>query len=606
MTMHLDGARPHTWQLRECNFTPGDYDAVVQQNVRTTTFRLDLQNAPEGTNSSFAYAIMVNDPDPLDAVQVGQHVRVHVSNTPTPARPAAPAPRRAPGVTRVDLDCTAMTIRLDGPRAHTWRLSSCDFTPGDYEATVARNVRTTTFRLDLRDAPSAHSAFQYAMFANDPDPLDAVEIGQSVHVHASGPAPAAAQAGSGTTGAGGGQAGSNLNFHVAVIDGATYEQISGRHVGDLSGFQLGPGFRVLDAGASGGGASLGAGGPSVLPGAGFGILGAQPFTPRPTDPWAGTFGDQWAGGGGAAYEAAARARAAATGGFVPSWALDPATQNAWQGMRLGQLSPQEMQLVQDVLDAPDVLLGRSINVRGQGGFVLDDWLLSRGIQWSQRWQDVYNRALYARTSTGIPIRAMAGGGYTLGEATAAERGAATSRVGNEPFWPENTVPLGDVLGQLPEQTGLRARLAALPPGTIVRGVVKAGGTILLIYSVYESATRIADAPPERRGIVVGQELGSFAGGWVGAALSSALAGAVVCSETGPGALVCSLAFGIAGGITGSTIGSGMGGSAAASLQQIGQLLRDPQQLLDAGAMLLPADQRRRYFDSQEFLRQAGF
>ncbi len=41
-------------------------------------------------------------------------------------------------------------------------------------------------------------------------------------------------------------------------------------------------------------------------------------------------------------------------------------------------------------------------------------------------------------------------------------------------------------------------------------------------------------------------------------MGSALGGAFVCSETGPGAFFCAVGFGIAGGATGSVIGGSIG------------------------------------------------
>ena len=98
-----------------------------------------------------------------------------------------------------------------------------------------------------------------------------------------------------------------------------------------------------------------------------------------------TFSEKWANGGAAAFEQAARENAAATGIFVPSWALAPESQMGWSGAdaALTQMSDEELQLVEDLLNAPEALVGRSGVIEGQGKFTLDNWLLTRDVQWTQ-------------------------------------------------------------------------------------------------------------------------------------------------------------------------------------------------------------------------------
>jgi hypothetical protein len=139
----------------------------------------------------------------------------------------------------------------------------------------------------------------------------------------------------------------------------------------------------------------------------------------------------------AAEELEAQARAmAAKKGFVPSWALDPASQAGWKTLKVAEMTPQELDLLEDVLKAPEVIVGRSTNVKQRGMLVLDEWLEQRGIKWTQQWQDVYNKSLYLRTSTGSPVNVMAGGGYSAAEVAAAEEGAAVGGIRNTPFWSE--------------------------------------------------------------------------------------------------------------------------------------------------------------------------
>ncbi len=121
-------------------------------------------------------------------------------------------------------------------------------------------------------------------------------------------------------------------------------------------------------------------------------------------------------------------------------------QTGWRNVQLSHATPDELQLVDDVLNANDVLVGRTgangtgtayaaMNANGSTALVLDDWLKAKGLPWSQRWQDVYNRALYERAAAGRPVQIMAGGPYTRGEAAAAEAGAKAGGITNIPFWP---------------------------------------------------------------------------------------------------------------------------------------------------------------------------
>jgi hypothetical protein len=143
-----------------------------------------------------------------------------------------------------------------------------------------------------------------------------------------------------------------------------------------------------------------------------------------------------------ALEDAARAKAANAGTFTPSWAVDDASQAGWRATAVAGMNAQEVNLISDVMGAPGVIVGRSSNVRARGMLVLDEWLESNGIQWTQRWQDVYNKALYLRTSSGAPVNVMAGAGYSAVEAAAAEEGAAVGKIKNIPYWPDTVAGAG--------------------------------------------------------------------------------------------------------------------------------------------------------------------
>ena len=98
------------------------------------------------------------------------------------------------------------------------------------------------------------------------------------------------------------------------------------------------------------------------------------------------------------------------------------------------------------------------------------------------------------------------------------------------------------------------------------GFIKAGGVVLMVFGAVQSYERIEEASPEERPIVEAEEAGSWGGGFIGNVVGSALGGATVCAETGPGAFFCALAFGIAGGITGGVIGKSAMHSLAESLR----------------------------------------
>lgn len=140
-----------------------------------------------------------------------------------------------------------------------------------------------------------------------------------------------------------------------------------------------------------------------------------------------------------ALEEEARKKIAQTG-FIPSWAVDMASQSGWRGASVASMSSAELDLLHEVVSAKDVIVGRSSNVTQRGMFVLDEWLQARGIQWTQRWQDVYNKSLFLRTSSGAPVKVMAGAGYSAAEAAAAEEGARIGGITNEPYWPDPVTP----------------------------------------------------------------------------------------------------------------------------------------------------------------------
>jgi hypothetical protein len=113
---------------------------------------------------------------------------------------------------------------------------------------------------------------------------------------------------------------------------------------------------------------------------------------------------------------------------------------------------KERQLLNDVMNARRVMVGRSGNGMtkaalgsdGSSAFVLDDWAKANGVSFDaigptgwQKWQDIFDRALYERAKSGRPVDIMAGSDYTAAEVIAAEEGraAASNPTSNVPYWP---------------------------------------------------------------------------------------------------------------------------------------------------------------------------
>jgi hypothetical protein len=123
------------------------------------------------------------------------------------------------------------------------------------------------------------------------------------------------------------------------------------------------------------------------------------------------------------------------------------------------------------------------------------------------------------------------------------------------------------------------------------GVIKAGGVVLVVYGAVKSAERIADATPEERPIVVGEEAGGWIGGYIGNVLASALGGAVVCAETGPGAFFCAVGFGIAGAVTGSVVGQSLGHDLAKAAVDLSNMT--PAQFNQSALLMFGTPEQRR-------------
>jgi hypothetical protein len=175
-----------------------------------------------------------------------------------------------------------------------------------------------------------------------------------------------------------------------------------------------------------------------------------------------------------------------------------------------------------------------------------------------------------------------GGETTFGPGRPGERSGFASEMGpwlDEPHPGVRTVRIGPAM---------RARVAV--------GAIRAGGVILLLYNASETYERITTASPEEQPIVIGEETGSWIGGWVGSVLTEALGGAFVCAETGPGAILCALAFGVVGGMGGSVLGHGVGHDIAKGLE----LLGDTPRLIEATTLMFGSEEdQRNYYELRE-------
>lgn len=112
----------------------------------------------------------------------------------------------------------------------------------------------------------------------------------------------------------------------------------------------------------------------------------------------------------------------------------------------------------------------------------------------------------------------------------------------------NEIP-PSAISEVPGGTAPEAISRELATLRTIKGV-RIGGRVLLVYGIYKSAERIAEAPPEARPRVATQEAGGWAvsipAAWAGAKLG-AIGGAALGIETGPGAVLTGAVGGIIGG-----------------------------------------------------------
>lgn len=132
------------------------------------------------------------------------------------------------------------------------------------------------------------------------------------------------------------------------------------------------------------------------------------------------------------------------------------------------------------------------------------------------------------------------------------------------------------------------------------GFIKTGGVVLLVYGAVKTGERIAETSTEELPIVIAEEAGAWGGGFIGNVLGSALGGAFICSETGPGAFFCAVGFGLAGGITGGVIGK----EAMHDLAKMADDLKKmtPAQMIETTTLMFGTpDQKRSFYELQDIL-----
>jgi hypothetical protein len=494
------------------------------------------------------------------------------------ARPVAVVRQARPGrITEVELSCADSRITFHGESGDTsYALTRCDLTDGEYDAGVGISGHDVRFDLGTQAAEGLRFDFAYRVDPGQVSP-DQLLRGQSrVRVRARS--------------ASAGAAGREV-FEVRVVDAAQFQLMTGRPLTDL------PEGRPVTP-------------ESLIPGAGFGALRTPLPFPRNTTGLLITPGHV--------------TDLAAAGGEVSAFGFRSyfnVHARAWLERRTGRTGGD---------------MSYMLNAGRSPASYMNDWFYpylpgARLVHRGAMDQDVAaGAAEFLRSREG----AYGNQPYTHSEppagGPAAERLAREGRVCG-PGQNCVTVPAAEHQRMLgPRANPAEIATGAHPPGAIrnatewaerpaerlaargltstpvtlgmgVRFLIRSGGRVLLVYGAYHSAERIADAPEGRGAIVVGEEAGSWVGGWVGAALASAGFGALLCAETGIGAVVCGAAFGLAGGITGSVVGEDIGHDVGERVQAVGDMLRNPEQLIRASTWMIgtPA-QIREYEDWRAF------
>lgn len=159
-----------------------------------------------------------------------------------------------------------------------------------------------------------------------------------------------------------------------------------------------------------------------------------------------------------------------------------------------------------------------------------------------------------------------------------------------PFVPEKSAP-GRFLDPVDDyffgKSELPPGLARkrIGPAMLAGGAIRVGGSVLLVYGVWHTANRIADAEPGReRNIVIAEEAGGWSGNAVGGVLGNIAGKAIVCAETtGPGAFVCTAVLTIGGSVLGGMAGALIGKDIGEAWEDTRELLSSPKKFMHAAA-----------------------
>jgi len=178
----------------------------------------------------------------------------------------------------------------------------------------------------------------------------------------------------------------------------------------------------------------------------------------------------------------------------------------------------------------------------------------------------------------------------------------------DPRWPDTPMRKGEAssmneyLGQSDEFFGSQGlRKTPLSRGMWLRGavgVIRAGGTVLLIYNAVKTADRISSAQKDELPVVIGEEGGAWAGGAIGAILGEAFGAVVVCTGAGPGAALCLAGFAIVGGALGTGAGQDFG-------HQVGEGVKNltTAKVLEAGVIVFGSKEDKQLYG--DFKRNDG-
>lgn len=553
-------------------------------------------------------------------------------------RPAAAVARQGRGhgrgVTRVDVNCADMTIHFDGPRAHSWQLSSCDLTPGDYDATVQMNVRTTTFRLMLQNVPEGtRFSFEYRIMRGDPDPMEMLRVGQSVRVHATA-APASPAAG----GTGGAAAGPDVRVSVRRLTAAEFTAMTGMSPDVLLEGHLTPASSLLSEppAAPLGGLSTAGLGPAAL-GAWAGTPTPMSFVPPNSTFLLWTEGHMSLGAnvnGSLTVRGYRGDLAWYTGEMVPGvgpWftrQLLTGVPGGWRNDILfpsfaGRAGSPQTVIYLPTNEAGAQAFADSVNQFEAGGEYRYSQPRPPGTPGARPRETSLYEELYG--TRGEPVVVRCTNNCITVPASLAERAIGarpTVTVGGERL----DIPTGTFgpSGRVdPFEAGRAARMRdfmrapeGLPAGAVrlgmtagaMRGMafVRVGGVIGLVYGAYHTEEHLRETygTPEFPA-AVGEETGGWAGGLLGSALGSAAGAALVCAPAGPVDAVCVLGGFLGGLLLGALFGTAgaVGGHAVGeTLGNLGNV-----NLGEAAVQMFGSDEdRRRYYEDQRLLQEAGF